>query len=251
MAVHTALTIFSERQANSQTGLYRYRWRAYTCWAFFSILMAALAFINTSSPYVSQGTFCYLPARPVWYRLALSWIPRYLILCTIIGIYLAVYLYTRSKFGEFDARFSTDSLASEDTDQPRQTDRQQSWSLPCLSGTDDPVSADLGTELSSPVSGSADASRSAAEAHTSFSNSYEPISGPSPGLVVRTPTLLEALRDRTLLAAANRRSQTAANAALRQHHKAIQRQLRYLFVYPLVYLAMWIPAFVNHCYLCK
>ncbi len=41
-----------------------------------------------------------LPARPIWYRLALSWIPRYLILCTILGTYLAVYreLYSRSLF---------------------------------------------------------------------------------------------------------------------------------------------------------
>lgn len=99
MAIHTALTVFASRKPSSQNGLYRYRWGAYACWALFSILMAALAFINPSSPYVSQGTFCYLPTRPIWYRLALSWIPRYLILCTILGIYLAVYLYTRSKFG--------------------------------------------------------------------------------------------------------------------------------------------------------
>lgn len=251
IAIHTALTIFSSRKANSETGLYRYRWGAYTCWAVFSILMAALAFINSSSSYVSQGTFCYLPARPIWYRLALSWIPRYLILCTILGIYLAVYLYTKAKFGDFDAKFTNNSLDTEDTTRHSWTDRQQSWPLPDLDGADDPVSAESSTEMSSPILGFPTASPSATEAEISLSKSYEPVSGPPVRPISKTPTLLEALRDKTLVSAANRRVEASSKAALRQRHKAIERQLRYLFVYPLVYLAMWIPAFVNHCYLCQ
>ena len=58
IAIHTALTIFASRKVDSPSGLHRYRWGAYTCWALFSVLLAALAFINPSSPYVSQGTFC-------------------------------------------------------------------------------------------------------------------------------------------------------------------------------------------------
>lgn len=251
IAVHTALTIFASRKANSQTGLYRYRCGAYTCWALFSVLMAALAFINPSSAYVSQGTFCYLPARPIWYRLALSWVPRYLILCTILGIYLAVYLYTKSKFGNFDAKFSTNSLASEDTTQHTRTERQESGPLPSIDRADDPQSGESNTEMSSPILGSLIASRRATEADVSLSKSCEPLAGPPARLINRTPTLLEALRDSTLLSAANKRVESSANAALRQRHKAIKRQLRYLFVYPLVYLAMWIPAFVNHCYICE
>lgn len=86
---------------------------------------------------MSQGTFCYLPARPIWYRIALSWGPRYVILCTILGIYLAVYFYTKSKFGDFDANFSTNSLASEDNTPHDSTERQPSGLLPGLDGTDD------------------------------------------------------------------------------------------------------------------
>lgn len=235
IAVHTALTIFASRKVDSPSGLHRYRWGAYTCWALFSVLLAALAFINPSSPYVSQGTFCYLPARPIWYRLALSWIPRYLILSTIVGIYLAVYLYTKSKFGQFDA----------------QTDRQSSWPLPGLDGADDPKRMESNTEMSTPILGSPITSRRATEAEISLSKSYEPVTGPPIRLINRTPTLLEALRDRTLISAANKRVEASANAALRERHKAIKKQLRYLFVYPLVYLAIWTPAFVNHCYLCQ
>ena len=247
MAIHTALTIFASRKANSQTGLYRYRWGAYTCWVFFSILMAALAFINPSSPYVPQGTFCFLPARPIWYRLALSWIPRYLILCTILGIYLGIYLYTKVKFGDFDVRLSTNSIASEYS----LADRQSSWPLSSLDGADDPGYTAPGTEMSSPVLGSPIGSQRAKEAERSLSRSCEPVSGPVAKPLNRTPTLLEALRDKTLIAAADKRVEYSTNSTLRQHHKAIQKQLRYLFVYPLVYLAMWIPAFVNHCYLCQ
>ena len=200
---------------------------------------------------MSQGTYCYLPARPIWYRLALAWVPRYLILSTILSIYLAVYLYTKSKFGDFDAKFTNNSFTSEDATQHSPTDRQASWPLSAYDGVDEPRSAESSPEVSSPILGSPIASRRETEAEISVTKSCEPVSGPPARLVNRTPTLLEALRDRTLISAANKRVESSANAALRQHHRAIQRQLRYLFVYPLVYLAMWIPAFVNHCYLCK
>lgn len=212
--------------------------------------MAALAFINPNSPYISQGTFCYLPARPIWYRLALSWVPRYLIFCTILGIYLAVYIYTKSKFGDLDATLSTNSLTSEDTTYHCRTDRHHSWPFSGLDGADESKNAQSGAEMSSPISDSPIASRRATMAEASLSRSYEPVSGPAARLINRTPTLLEALRDKTLLSTANKGVESSANAASRQRHKAIQKQLRYLFVYPLVYITMWIPAFVNHCYLC-
>lgn len=249
IAMHTALTIFAARKANSQTGLYPYRWAAYIFLALFSITVASLAFVNPSSPYVSQGTFCYLPARPIWYRLVLSWIPRYLILCIILGIYLAVYLYTKSKFGDFDdAKFSTHSFASESTPHNSRTDRLEPRPSFGLDGAEDPQTGEPNMEMSSPTLGSLIAFRRATETDISPSKSYEPVEVPPLRIINRTPTLLEALRDSTLFSTANRRLESSANAALRQRHKAIKKQLRYLFVYPLVYLAMWIPAFVNQCY---
>ena len=216
------------------------------------MIVASLAFVNPSTPYVSQGTFCYLPARPIWYRLALSWVPRYLILCMILGIYVAVYLYTKSKFGDFDdAKFSTPSFASESTPHHSRTDRQESRPSLGLDGAEDPQIGEPNTETSSPILGSPIAFRRATEADISPSKPYEPVKGPPARFINRTPTLLEALRDSTLLSAANKRLESSANAALRQRHKAIKKQLRYLFVYPLVYLAMWIPSFVNQCYFCE
>ena len=64
----------------------------------------------------------------------------------------------------------------------------------------------------------------------------------------RTPTLIEALRDKSLSALAINRKARKSQIALRKRHKAVKRQLRYMFVYPMVYLVMWFPPFVNHCY---
>ena len=252
IAIHTALTIFAARKANSQTGLYPYRWAAYVFWVLFSIIVASLAFVNPNSPYVSQGTFCYLPARPIWYRLALSWVPRYVILCIILGIYLAVYLYTKSKFGDFDdAKFSTHSFGSDTTPHNSRTDRQEARPSFGLDGAEDPQIGESNTETSFPILGSLVAFQKSTETDISPSKPHEPVKDPPARFINRTPTLLEALRDNTLFSAANKQLDSSANAALRQRHKAIKKQLRYLFVYPLVYLAMWIPSFVNQCYFCE
>lgn len=63
--------------------------------------MASLAFINPIYPYVGMNTFCTLPVRPFWYRLALSWIPRYIILGTITLLYVVIYLHVKLKFKAF------------------------------------------------------------------------------------------------------------------------------------------------------
>lgn len=103
IAVHTALSIFNAnpRIAAGEGGLYPYRKIAFALWIIFPVLMASLAFIN-DHPYVSAGTYCYLPVRPFWYRLALSWIPRYIIFAIIIIIYFAIYFYVNYKFKDFD-----------------------------------------------------------------------------------------------------------------------------------------------------
>lgn len=84
--------------------LYPFRVVAYISLIVFPTIMASLAFIDKSFPYTNSGVFCYLPTRPIWYRLALSWIPRYLILMTIVAVYLAIYLYAGYKFNEFEEK---------------------------------------------------------------------------------------------------------------------------------------------------
>ena len=94
MALHIAIHVFAPTTSSRGGGLYPYRWTVYTLWIVFATLTASLAFINPNG-YVSQGTACSLPIRPFWYRLALGWIPRYLILATIFAILLVMYRYVR------------------------------------------------------------------------------------------------------------------------------------------------------------
>ncbi|PQE03805.1 hypothetical protein CJF30_00006503 [Rutstroemia sp. NJR-2017a BBW] len=102
IALHSALYIFKPRSSTGEGGLYPYRRYAYIFWIVFPLLTASLAFLNDHSSYVAQGTYCYLPVRPYWYRLALAWIPRYVVFLTILVIYVSIYYYVRHKFHGFE-----------------------------------------------------------------------------------------------------------------------------------------------------
>jgi G protein-coupled receptor GPR1 len=111
IALHTTLYIFRPPQRFGNGGLYGYRHWVYGMWITLPILAASLAFTNRSGPaYVTAGTFSYLPKRPFWYRLALAWIPRYLIFTSIIGMYLAIYIYVKVKFKDFHS-FESDEFS--------------------------------------------------------------------------------------------------------------------------------------------
>ncbi|TVY86891.1 G protein-coupled receptor [Lachnellula willkommii] len=124
IALHTALYIFKPRISSGEGGLYPYRKFAYVCWVIFPVLMASLAFINGREAYDSEETYCYLPVRPFWYRLALVWIPRYIIFIVILGIYASIYFYVRYKFhgfkraGRTQGAGNSTSLDSEGTERP-------------------------------------------------------------------------------------------------------------------------------------
>ncbi|KAG8668520.1 hypothetical protein FPOAC1_007903 [Fusarium poae] len=97
ISVHTALFIFRGEQ-----GLYPYRKAAYAFAAILPVVMASLAFIEGPG-YVNTGQFCYLPFNPMWKRLALSWIPRYLAFAIILFLCIGVYVYVRVLMSQFGA----------------------------------------------------------------------------------------------------------------------------------------------------
>lgn len=88
-AIHTLLTIFYPQRYGGLSFL-----KAYVFWACFVIpvILASLAFINNVG-YVSYGVYCYLPTEPIWYRMVLSWGPRYFIMLSILIIYCTIYFY--------------------------------------------------------------------------------------------------------------------------------------------------------------
>lgn len=109
IALHSILYILRPNNAMGEGGLYRYRNWIYPFWLGLPVLAASLAFIHEKDSYVTAGTFCYLPKRPFWYRLALSWVPRYLIISVILFMYIWIYIYVRIKFRGFDNLAGSDS----------------------------------------------------------------------------------------------------------------------------------------------
>ena len=103
IALHTLLAIFKPTSRTGEGGLYPYRNWIYPIWLGSPLLFASLAFVGGRNAYVTSGAFCYLPKRPFWYRLTLSWVPRYLIISTILMMYISIYFYVRIKFRNFNA----------------------------------------------------------------------------------------------------------------------------------------------------
>ena len=109
IALHATLCILRPNNTIGEGGLYPYRNWIYPLWLGPPLLSASLAFVKDSDGYVTAGTFCYFPKRPIWYRLALAWIPRYLIITSILLMYIWIYLYVHIKFRGFDNLRGPDS----------------------------------------------------------------------------------------------------------------------------------------------
>jgi G protein-coupled receptor GPR1 len=113
MSIHAALSIFHSSAALGERGLYPIRHTVFVLWVLLPAFASGLAFVNRSGGYTTSGAYCYLPIRPFWYRLALSWIPRYLILVMIASIYLAIYLFVKRNFNHYHlSEHSSDKLPS-------------------------------------------------------------------------------------------------------------------------------------------
>ncbi|KAK2035807.1 hypothetical protein LZ31DRAFT_620670 [Colletotrichum somersetense] len=96
IAIHTVIYVFRPQHPGRQSGLYPHRRLTFSIFAFFPLLMASLAFVNWPG-YVYDGGYCYLPIRPRWTRLTLSWVPRYMILLTMVVLYAFIYIYATSR----------------------------------------------------------------------------------------------------------------------------------------------------------
>ena len=310
IAVHAALYIFRPLSRGSEGGLYPYRYWVYALYVVWPLTTASLAFINHDAAYVNFGIYCYLPKRPFWSRLALSWVPRYMILCTVFCVYTAIYVFVQIKFKGFD---NLDSTVESSTGGRNSIYTNFSHHV---------------TEGDSPsalVPRSAVCSRRASALSATLPSPepmIEPLARPEPQAVPEwakidyvTPTLLaDKLRrgsgisasdfahgaeiDQTISptgeAAGHSRNtsdssntsttpltrnvsgvRTAGNSTTadtgvmvqdsgRDHppnrkeensrtqlvvtRRAIKRQLRFMFIYPLVYVLMWTIPFISHCF---
>jgi len=293
---------------------------------------ASLAFINKENSYVNDGTYCYLPVRPFWYRLALAWVPRYLIFMIILGIYASIYLYVRAKFRGFTELGRAHS--DDSTEGSQQQEGPSNGSLPqtpplALNGlipdsrqnSAAKSTSTLETIQNSPLSTTSGAHRfiwanlisvsppsptNDSDTTSDLMVARSPITGPStpqplsPAIAITLPstppsvfsstvntpsrtriatwndpyitrvhptpgstataqsvvdifTVLEnkpgqseALTPISQLRLTNSRGQNLAVVEMLGTRDKIRRQLRFLFIYPLVYIGMWLLPFVSH-----
>lgn len=100
-ALHWTVFIFRSNRAAGESGIYPYRYLAFGIYVLFPAMMSSLAFLTRSPAYVDTGQYCYLPAKPWWIRMLLSWIPRYINMTLIISMYCASYVYIRITMRRF------------------------------------------------------------------------------------------------------------------------------------------------------
>lgn len=317
IALHSILYIFyPPARSGDPGGLYRYRKWIYPAWIGLPLLAASLAFVNDGDAYTTSGTFCYLPRRPFWYRLALSWIPRYFIMMVIFGMYTAVYVYVALKFRSFsnlqesDSHYSStsqsrrssislDEVAPDEpgpTPPPLTNPTRSKFGRPTFSRSgsynDQPAPAadpwdevsfitskalrtsgawQPGVQSSDFAFGSRDFTspsgtatpqtrelqqRLDRQAHESRKSSHAPTTHSYSSQLTGTTTTTthnQELNPAQLSSAVRKMAASPAHAKpkdpLRRTRRAIRKQLRYMFIYPAVYLFMWVFPFASHCLL--
>ncbi|KAK9325513.1 G protein-coupled glucose receptor regulating Gpa2-domain-containing protein [Lipomyces orientalis] len=258
IAVHTLMFIMYPQVGSSSAykygGLYRYRRIVYLFWAAFAILFASLPFVKTSSVpdhpvtthdtaglgYIQLLTWCYLPVQPIWYRLVLAWIPRYLVLISICIIYVRLYIYVRKILRAVDNVYTRspetprpDAVTAIEASQgQRQIDieKQRAFDEPVAPNFDLAISPLDSLPLSSNIhlpSGSTSPSVS-----QSLGNDRSGASRHAQGQFV-TPRYLNNVQ---------------MESTARDRQRAfIERQVKYLLLYPIFYVIMWAAPFVSQC----
>ncbi|SMR58715.1 unnamed protein product [Zymoseptoria tritici ST99CH_1A5] len=342
MSLHMSLQIFPPtRSFLGHDGLYRVRYYVLAAWLIIPGAFVSLAFVNAGHAFIAQGGFCTLPIRPFWYRLALSWIPRYLNWIFIMGVAVRIYSHVGYEFkvfadesdhsssagaipggsdgtqqtrlpGEGDttrhsymeqsdaagvekAADQNDSIAPDQRGNivsaikkplrpgmamltSRESRRQSVPTFTSVFGSgptwDDGTTAGQDPTLR-PISQSTPTSRRGSKQdnngghistedfappplwtpqprnHGSFStiNSNKSSNSYDPGHPAPLPPIKEikTSTSNSVSGAALSRD-NAATRALQLRRKAIQRQLRLLFIYPVMYLILWIMPFISHAF---
>lgn len=289
IALHTILYVFKTPQMKGEGGLYPYRRYIYPLWICLPLLSAGLAFTNSQQGYVTSGTFCYLPKRPYWYRLALAWIPRYLIFITIFVMYAVIWAYVNIKFRGFkgvgNSQYASKSHSHSMSDKgqsreaskifdfgPVSKDNREERRKESTNSNLDPLQThrppwdqvsfitskslqDAGVAEADFAhdAGSSSTETRAASRHLSI-QSAEQSRVPARRKQSGVPTLGTSFTGETGETIASKSSvittpTSGTTNQLKSTRSAIRRQLRLLFVYPLVYLLMWTFPFASHCLL--
>lgn len=243
-AIHTFLLIFKPsltmKIPNSdrvEGGLYRFRYYVYGLSFLIPLALASFPYIGMG--YKSFVCWCYLPQRPVWYRLALSWVPRFLIVIIILLVYVLIYVHVLREFRTLGGVFSTmHRLRHKNVLHPTALMLKPSF-FSALMYFVESVRDHIFPKLVLPGD-SSDISRS----ESSSDSNVDPVVLES--YATNTNNFGQPSRD-----AENAVGTDAFQAAnlenFRHRQKVIEKQMKSIFVYPFAYILMWLFPFILQC----
>jgi G protein-coupled receptor GPR1 len=242
LAIHTALLIFRKPAARPEEGgLYRYRYYVYAINFLLPILMAALAFINKGRyGYAPLITWCYLPVKPYWYRLVLSWIPRYFVFISILSIYISIYIYVKLEYRKVVKDYKKSHTHLEK--QNFTTRVKNFFTMKSCTITNSLKDETAKSRKNVPLT----TKNYCMIIYTSILQflSY------FPGLSFLDPDRLLSTQisgsDNSNIDSAIRNFQKDSMAEFKQRRNMIERQIRSIFLYPIAYLFLWVTPFIVH-----
>lgn len=242
-AIHTCLLIFRPllnikvHALRTEGGLYAYRYYVYLLCLVIPLVLALLPYIGVG--YQLFVCWCYLPQKPVWYRLVLLWVPRWCIVVTILTVYCVIYVYVLREIRTLGG--VPKSLAKK---------KKSPWALAtyCLNLVRLPK-LELPLAKISPVL-SASSSTHASEHHKiapgdsrtpHSSHALEPtqLNTPNFGQPAVEGLDTEAILDLDI--------QHAGMEHFRKRQKLIRKQMKLIFVYPFAYIFVWLFPFILQC----
>lgn len=225
--------------------------------------MSGLAFINPKWGYMSQGPFCSLPLRPFWYRLALAWIPRYLIAVIILGLAIAIYAHVGFEFRALAHSFQADKPSISTTTPMLSVRSAETGSVSMPAMSEYQISQfRRGSSVVSMIGASRRASvvASVGSQVTDFVNdTTHALAAPEGSNTVDRCYMLPPLQSYNTTSPTHQPTpnkdtkdlpppESHMQQHLAQQHLRIHRQLRLMFIYPLAYVLVWLFPFINHCF---
>jgi G protein-coupled receptor GPR1 len=248
IAGHTATLILSKKSAVKKPQLVRYRKFIFV--VLFIVLPCLLAGVGLiGDRYAHDVTKCYLGFTPMWYRLALSWIPRGVIMVGICVIYVMIYIYVRAQMRRLDKEASLVSPERQITGLTLSGDQTEgvhssSVSAPFVARTRHVINYSKAWLSQFP-----------GLAHVSpydwnMPNKTTGITMPASGNETRHTTLVAA-ENVASCAPYPTQLQSFFNSEnynrFRQQRLRIEYQLNFMFIYPIAYVIVWMFPLAQEC----
>lgn len=262
LAIHTALLVF-RKSSTPEGGLYKYRYYVYGITFLLPLIMASLAFISHGRhSYFPQITWCYLPIHPMWYRLVLSWIPRYIIIVSILSIYISIYIYVKLEYAKvvkdfkqsqtyLHKDFRPNSVSSVSKGKP--TTKIFTWFTKPFNSPDASIHSTEDENQDNTQSPATKKKISLNKLAGTFKFGILRFISYFPGFSFLEPSrqneapVVDNTEMLDIQAMAIREFQKDTMAKFQVRRNMIERQIRSIFVYPVAYVFLWIAPFAVHC----